>query len=589
MKRFRSFVLALFLCSVSVPALAVEVAPLLRSREGMVAAAHPLAAGVGAEILEKGGNAIDAAIAVSFALGVVEPYASGIGGEGFLVASLADGRKVALDFRSTAPAMATYENLAATGLKLSDIATTPKGLCVPGTLAAVRMLHEMGASLPLKELIAPSIRIAEEGFEVNETFSKIVKDNYDKLAKNAPNFLNDEMPWEQGEHFKNPALAKTLALIAEKGVDVYYKGELGDNLERYMIEKDGWTRKSDLESYKAILREVLHGQYRGYDIFVPGSPIGGARLLATLNILENFNLGLMGWDDPLALHIMQEAFVLTALDQRYFVGDPDFVRLPEKGFVSKEYARERMMGIDLSKASDPATWAYRSGDPAPYDSGEKTYVEVMLEGLKETPKSVASRILEDCVESPSTTHFSVIDKHGNAIAWTQTISAFFGTGDWIDGYFLNNEIGNFKSQFVEGDPQNMEPGKRPRTTIAPTIVEKDGEVRWIIGSPGAARIVSTIVEMIVGLIDFDWSIEEAVKAPKFIGSDTYKEIHMEEGYPEGTVVFLEKILGHKIKKYSYPDLFFGGPNVISVEEDGVFVGMGSIRRNGAAAAPTSGK
>ena len=591
MKKFRNAVLSLLaVCLIALPALAVEVAPLLRSKEGMVAAANPLAAKVGAEILERGGNAIDAAIAVSFALGVVEPYASGIGGEGFMVVSLADGRKIAVDFRSTAPAVATYENLAATGLQLRDISSTPKGFCIPGVLAAVKMAHELGASLPLKELIAPSVKLAQEGFEVNETFSKVVKDNFDKILKNSPDFLNEEMPWEPGDHFKNPALAETLSLIAENGTDVYYKGELGDNLEKFMVEKDGWTRKSDLESYTAILREVLHGKYRGYDIFVPGNPVGGARLLATLNILENFNLGLMGWDDPLALHIMQEAFILTALDQRYFVGDPAFDKLPEKGFVSKEYARSRMMAIDLSKASDPETWVYRSGDPEPYENGETTYVKAMLDGFKEeAPVPATSSRIKDPVESPSTTHFSIIDKDGNAVAWTQTISAFFGTGNWIDGYFLNNEMGNFKSKFVEGDPINLEPGKRPRTTIAPTIVEKDGKVRWIIGSPGAGRIVSTIVEMIVGLVDFDWSIEETVKAPKFTGYDSYKEIHMEEGYPEESVLFLEKILGHKTKVYSYPDLFFGGPNVIAVEDDGVFIGMGSIRRNGAAAAPSSKK
>jgi len=557
---------------------AVTVAPTLQSKNGMVTAAHPLAARAGAEILEKGGNAVDAAIAVGFALGVVEPYASGLGGEGYMVAVMADGREIAIDFRSTAPAMANYENLASAG-ELVKIKYTPKGYCVAGMPAGVAKALEL-ANLPLEELLAPAIRLAEEGFEVNETFASVNMDRWEILMKNAPGFLNDEMPWSAGETFRNPALAKTLKIIAEKGIDAYYNGELADNLDRFMQENDGWARKSDLQAYRSLVKTPIKGTYRGYELSVPGSPVGGPRVLATLNILEHFNLGIMDWDDPLAIHIIQEAMILTSLDQRRWLGDPETNSyIPEKGYVSKDYARQRLMQIDLSKASDPALWfTDRVGDPGPYEKGEN-YIEVMLQARQEASIEGATQDVP-----PSTTHFSVVDKAGNAVAWTQTISSFFGTGNMVDGYFLNNELGNFKNTPVKNSPINLEPGRRPRTTISPLVVKKDGKVRWVIGSPGAGRIGSTIIEILVNLIDFDMDLETAIRTPKFSGYDVYKEIQLEDNFPPKTISFLEE-LGHKVKKYPYPDLYFGGPNTIAVSDDGVLTGVGSIRRLGGAAAP----
>jgi len=557
---------------------AVTVAPILQSREGMVTAANPLAAAAGAEILERGGNAVDAAIAVSFALGVVEPYASGIGGEGYMVVVMADGRELAIDFRSTAPALATYANLDKAG-KLSDIKYTPKGYCIAGVPAGIGKALEL-ASLPLAELVKPAIRLAEEGFEVNTTFAKVNMDAYEHLLENAPGFLDDGLPWAAGTTFRNPALAKTLQTIAEKGVDDFYNGALADSLDRFMRDNGGWARKSDLQAYRALAKAPIEGSYRGYDISVPGSPVGGPRILATLNILEHFNLAVMSWDDPLAIHIMQEAMILTALDQRRWMGDPESnPYIPEKGYVSKDYARQRVMRIDLAKASDPSTWfTERVGDPGPYQNGAD-YVDVMLEARR---KAVIEGTTEDV--PPSTTHFSVVDGAGNAVSWTQTISSFFGTGNMLDGYFLNNELGNFKAEPEEGSPINLEPGRRPRTTIAPLVVRKDGKVRWVIGSPGAGRIGSTIVEILVNVIDFQMSLENAIRAPKFTGYDAYKAIQLEDDYPQKTIDLLLQ-MGHEVKRYPNPDLYFGGPNAISVGEDGMLTGVGSIRRQGGAAAP----
>jgi gamma-glutamyltranspeptidase/glutathione hydrolase len=555
----------------------IRVAPTLTSGAGMVAAANPLAARAGAEILQQGGNAVDAAIAVSLALGVVEPYASGLGGEGYLVAVMADGREVAIDFRSAAPALANYESLEAAG-GLRAVRFTPKGHCIAGLAAGIDEALKL-ASLPLEVLAAPAIRLAEEGFEVNETFAAVNMDRWEVLSENAPEFLNDDMPWSAGEIYRNPALAGTLRILASQGADAYYTGELADSLDRFMRENGGWVRKSDLGDYRAIVRKPVKGSYRGYEISVPGSPVGGPRVLATLNILEHFNLGLMGWDDPLAIHLMQEAMILTALDQRRWIGDPETSEfIPERGYVSKDYARQRLMMIDLGAASDPATWPDRVGDPAPYGDGE-SYVDVML--------ATQAAVLADPgneQEPPSTTHFSVVDRDGNAVAWTQTISSFFGTGHMVDGYFLNNEIGNFKSRPDAGSPINLEPGRRPRTTISPLIVHEDGELRWVIGSPGAGRIGSTVIEILVNVIDFGMDLESAIRAPKFTGYDVYREIHLEDAFPEKTVEFLER-MGHEVKRYDHPDLYFGGPNAIAVGADGTLTGVGSIRRKGGAAAP----
>jgi len=562
MKRSISWLLIAICWFVAVSAAqAVTVASTLQSKKGMVTAANPLAAQAGAEILEKGGNAVDAAIAVGFAIGVVAPYASGLGGEGYMVAVMADGREIAIDFRSTAPALATYENLGKAG-KLWDVKYTPKGYCVAGMPAGVAKALEF-AKLPLKELVAPAIRLAEEGFEINETFAKVNMDAWEILTKNAPGFLDDGMPWAAGATYRNPALAKTLKIIAEKGIDAFYNGELADNLDHFMQENDGWARKSDLQAYRALVKTPIKGSYRGYELSVPGSPVGGPRILATLNILEHFNLAIMDWDDPLAIHIMQEAMILTSLDQRRWLGD--------------------MMQIDLSKASDPALWnTQRVCDPGPYEGGAG-YIDVMLEAQQAASiKGAASEV------PPSTTHFSVVDKAGNAVAWTQTISSFFGTGNMVDGYFLNNELGNFKSKPVKDSPINLQSGRRPRTTIAPLIVKKDGRLRWVIGSPGGGRIGSTVIEILVNLIDFDMDLEEAIRTPKFSGYDAYKAIHLEDDFPPKTVQFLES-LGHKVKRYSYPDLYFGGPNAIAVGDDGVLTGVGSVRRLGGAAAPQKRK
>jgi len=546
---------------------------------GMVAAANPYAAEVGAQILEMGGNAVDAAIAVSFALGVVEPYASGLGGEGYAVITMSNGEKYAVDFKSVAPGLATYDKLTEDGYRISTANYTPKGTCVPGVVAGIQKIYDLGATLPLETLMEPAIKLAREGFVVNETFAQTLSDGYEKLLGNGFDFLNEGLAWEEGQVHKNEALAQTLESLAKNGLDDFYTGELADRIDAFMQENEGYLRKSDLENYRALAMEPLHGTYRGYDVIVPHAPVSGPQLLAILNVLEHFNLSAMGWDDPLAVHIIQQVLVLEDVDRRSFISDPAFYDLPTEGFASKEYAKTRFMKIDLTQAIDPDTYFDHVGNPYPFEEGA-TYEQVMLQEVAQQ-----SLVQEDLYESPSTTHFSVVDRYGNAVAWTQTLSSFWGTSVYMDGFFFNNEMGNYASSYRDWDIINLTPGMKPRTTICPTIIQKDGEVRWVLGTPGGGRIISTITQLIVDLVDFGMPLDQAVKAPKFVGYSSYKDLRMEAGFPEDTVAFLQDVLGHDVNMYGYPDLFFGGPNIIAVEEDGMIIGAGSIRRNGAASAP----
>jgi gamma-glutamyltranspeptidase/glutathione hydrolase len=549
------------------------------SSKGMVAAASSYAAEVGAQILENGGNAIDAAIAVSFTLGVVEPYASGLGGEGYAVITMASGEKYAIDFKSMVPAALTYEKLTEMETTISKSKYTPRGALIPGVVAGIQQIYALGATLSLEELLAPAIKLARDGFIVNDTFAGVTADAYEKILNSAPEYLKDMLLWEAGDLFKNEALAQTYEKLAQNGLDCFYKGQIAGDIATYMEENGGFITKDDLMNYRALVGTPVHGTYRGYDLYVPNAPVSGPQLIAVLNMLENFNLGLMGATDPLAIHIIQQALVLADVDRRFYISDPAFFDLPIDGFINKDFARVRMLDLDLNAALDPDTYFDKVGNAYPFEEG-KTFEEVMLAQLTAT-----ARVQDEVYESPSTTHFSVVDKDGNAVAWTQTLSSFYGTCAFVDGFFFNNEIANFAYSYREGDIINLAPGMKPRTTICPTIIQKDGEVKFVIGTPGGGRILSTVTQLIVDLIDFGMTIDEAVSAPKYVGYARYSNLRMEEGMPQETVDVLEA-MGHDVKLYGYPNLYFGGPNIIAVEDSGMMIGAGSVRRNGAASAPT---
>ena len=544
----------------------ITVGQIATGTKGVVAAAHPLAAKVGAEILARGGNAVDAAVATAFALGVVEPYASGIGGEGVMVISLADGTEVAIDYKSVAPGHVTLEGTD-TSVKLG-----PKGTCVPGVVAGLALALEKYGTMSLAEVLEPAIRLAREGFPIDEVFVDVMAAHgfYENIVDDpeiSSIFLKDGLIPDVGTVITNPELAHAYELIAQQGPEVFYEGEIA---EAIVQATEGWITKEDLAQYTPREMEPVRGDYRGYEVLSAPPPVGGTTLIEALNILENFDLSGYSYTDPEAIHLIAESLLLASADRYRYVGDPAFFAVPIKGLTSDAYARERAELIRLDAVIPPREAP--AGGPFQYE-----YLE----------EHAAIYSVPEEATSLSTTHVSVVDKEGNAVSLTQTLSYFWGSQVFVSGYgfFLNNELHNF-NRYDPTDPTDLNeiaPYKRPRTLIAPTIVKRDGEVFLVVGTPGAGRIISTLLEVIVNVVDFGMDLKEAIAAPKFCSRVAYKELRMEEGYPEETLAALEA-LGHKIKLYSPLNLYFGGINAVMVQEDGTMIGVGSLRRQGAAGA-----
>jgi len=544
----------------------ITVGQMATGTKGVVAAAHPLAAKVGAEILARGGNAVDAAVATAFALGVVEPYASGIGGEGVMVISLADGTEVAIDYKSVAPGHVTLEGTD-TSVKLG-----PKGTCVPGVVAGLALALEKYGTMSLAEVLEPAIRLAREGFPIDEVFVDVMAAHgfYENIVDDpeiSSIFLKDGLIPDVGTVITNPELAHAYELIAQQGPEVFYEGEIA---EAIVQATEGWITKEDLAQYTPREMEPVRGDYRGYEVLSAPPPVGGTTLIEALNILENFDLSGYSYTDPEAIHLIAESLLLASADRYRYVGDPAFFAVPIKGLTSDAYARERAELIRLDAVIPPREAP--AGGPFQYE-----YLE----------EHAAIYSVPEEATSLSTTHVSVVDKEGNAVSLTQTLSYFWGSQVFVSGYgfFLNNELHNF-NRYDPTDPTDLNeiaPYKRPRTLVAPTIVKRDGEIFLVVGTPGAGRIISTLLEVIVNVVDFDMDLKEAIAAPKFCSRVAYKELRMEEGYPEETLAALEA-LGHKIKLYSPLNLYFGGINAVMVQEDGTMIGVGSLRRQGAAGA-----
>lgn len=522
----------------------------------IVAAAHPLAAQAGMEILQTGGNAIDAAVATSFALGVVEPNATGLGGGGFAVIYIAKENKCyVIDYRETAPANARpdmYE-LNAMGRPVNDAAATGhKAVAVPGQLRGMEILHKMFGSKTWEELVLPAVKLSESGFKAGKTLSSIVLDESVRLQK-APSakwfervFFKDALPVQPGDVVTNPELTESLKKIAKGGADVFYKGEIADAVIREFARNGaGFITKEDLEDYRAVVREPVQSNYRGYTIFtVPPPSSGGLALIELLNILEQYDVMKMGLGSPDFLHIMIEAQKLAFADREKYLADPAFSRVPITGLADKRYARERRQLIDMRQAAV----SVKPGEPK-YESG-------------------------------STTSFAVVDQEGNMVSITQTINHFMGAGVVPDGtgIMLNDEMDDFAPN--PGALNSPEAGKRPLSSMTPVIVIKDGKPFMAIGSPGATRIISALAEIIVHSIDFKMDLQPAIVAPRFHNGNT---VHTDvEARIPGEVLRELEARGHKFNVRRDFDLYFGGAQGIIYAPDGKLHGGGDPRRDGIA-------
>ncbi len=533
------------------------------STEGMVATAHQLASDAGAEILAAGGNAVDAAVAAAFAITVVEPNASSLGGEGFMVLSLADGRDISIDYRSVAPGHITHED------DNDEPRYGPESTCVPGLVAGLALALEEYGTMTLAEVMAPAIRLARDGFPLDEVLKTRISDAYEWMSIDpvaSAIYLPDGLIPEAGTILVQSDLANALELISLQGPSAFYRGEIALAIAE---ATEGFLSYSDMQRYAAVIRTPVLSEYRGYEIIGTPPNVAGVTVAEALNILDNFDLSGGGWSDPTSVHVIAEALKLASADRLPYVGDLDFFHVPLEGLLSKEYAAARAELIDLNAAMVP-TNSVPAGDPYLYQPVAETV------GYEVEPYS------------PSTTQLSILDKAGNAVSITQTISSFWGSRLMVPGYgfFINDELHNFN----DFNPDNLtdvnvhEPFKRPRTVIAPTIVrDPDGEVFMVVGTPGAGYIPSTVVLTIVNVIDFGMTLEDAIVTPKFCSRVSYKELRLEGGYPQETLDALSA-LGHTVKTYGELVSTFGGINAILVE-DGVMTGVGSFRRDGGAAAP----
>jgi len=523
-------------------------------QKAMVVAAHPLAVEAGLKILKAGGNAVDAAVATAGALNAAEPFASGIGGGGFMIIYLAQSRKVTvINFREKAPNKA-YPSMFTEKGEEAETWRTTKGLAVgvPGALAGWDLALKRYGTKSLAEVLGPAMAIAADGYPVSETFSSINKEEYEKILANAGEntvYLNHGLPYEPGEHWRNPELAQTLSLIAQKGIEVFYRGELAEKIVRAVQEKGGLMTLEDLANYKAVEVEPLHGQYRGADIFTIPPPGSGLHLLQLLNIAANWPLAQWGRTSALYLHHLTEAMRLVFADRETYLGDPDFVQIPVAKLLSTASAQHKAAMIK----PDQILSAYWPENP----EGEK--------------------------DVGNTTHLCVVDEQGNAVALTQSINHFFGSGIIPEGtgFILNNHM----DDFAPGDsgPNCPGPGRRPASSMAPLLMFQEGKLSLVLGSPGGTRIFPSLAEIIINIVDFGLSLDEAIEAPRFFSysqAGKVRPLSLEPRFPAEIIKELES-RGHKISLREAYDKYFGGAQGIMTDyKKKLLLGGADSRRDG---------
>ena len=496
----------------------------VKAQHGMVASVDAMATRVGVDILKQGGNAVDAAIAVGFALAVTHPQAGNLGGGGFMLMRTAAGRTTAIDFREMAPARASrdmfLDKQGNADSKLSLTSHLASG--TPGTVAGFALAAQKYGTLPLSTLLAPAIKLARDGIIVNDaladdlaTYGKENLINHDNSR--AIFYKADGQPYQKGDRLVQKNLAHSLQLIAQQGPDAFYKGKIADEIAAEMAQHGGLIGKADLAAYRAVERKPVSGSYRGYEVFsMPPPSSGGIHIVQILNILENFDLAKWGFGSADAMQVMAEAEKYAYADRSEYLGDPDFVKVPQQALTSKAYAKTLAQQIDVNKARPSAD--IKPGKLAPYESNQ-------------------------------TTHFSVVDKDGNAVAVTYTLNTYFGSGVVAgnSGILMNNEMDDFSAKpgtpnvygLVGGEANAIQPAKRPLSSMSPTIVAKDGKTWLVTGSPGGSRIITTVLQMVVNSIDFGMNVAEATNAPRFHHQWLPDQLRVEKGFSPDTLRLLE--------------------------------------------------
>lgn len=527
---------------------------------GMVVSQNAVASKVGADIIRAGGNAVDAAVAMGFALAVTLPRAGNIGGDGFmLVHDGVSGQNIFFDFRSVAPKAATLSMFVDNkGKETAEASIGYKAPAVPGTVAGLFKAHQRFGKLPWAQVVAPAIALARDGIPLTPDEAFVFSWGKERLSTSVSGrstyYRADGSLYRAGEVMKQPDLAWTLTQIAQRGADGFYKGPVAERFAADMKANGGLITLADLADYRAVERKPLQGVYRGLDVITaPPASAGGATLINMLNILEQFDLKSSGPGSARSLHLMAETMKMGYADRYKILGDTDFVRIPLSGFISKPYAQERARQIDPERAK--TVEALGTGDPLKF-------------------------------ESPSTTHFSVADANGNIVTMTYTLGADFGSGVMIagTGILLNNQMNNFSHSAAAAalrdgrpmPPNAMAPGKRMLSTMMPTIVMKDGKPWLITGSPGGSTIIDTVLQVIVNVVDFKLNVEEATHQPR-IFQDAGNKLRVEPNFNPDTVRLLTA-MGHTITS----DETMGSAQSIMIE-GGRYLGAADPRRPGALA------
>ena len=526
------------------------------AKNGMVVSASRLASDAGVNILKKGGNAIDAAVATGFTLAVTHPQAGNIGGGGFLVAHTAYGESFSLDFREMAPSMAHRD------MYLDDSSNVVPGLSLYSHMAAgtpgsvdglLRIWRDHGSgNISLRQLLLPAIQLAERGFSISYGFARVLNVFHDF-------FINDDgakavfikkngEPWRAGDKLVQRDLARTLKLISRKGRAGFYEGKTAQLIKREMAEGNGFITKDDLDNYRSVYRTVVTENFKDLDIVSMGPPSsGGVLLIQMLNMLEQYPLDTLGWNSSDYIHLLTEIERRAYADRAEHMGDPDFWEVPVSMLVSKEYAFERIQNISMEKATKSSV--VKAGDPLAYESRE-------------------------------TTHYSVIDKNGNAVSVTTTLNTGFGCGVLVEGagFFLNNEMDDFSAKpgtpnifgLIGNEANAIQPYKRPLSSMTPTIVLKNGEPFLIIGTPGGSTIITTVMQIILNVAIHGMDIQEAVSVPRVHSQWLPDAIIVEQRSLSKDVEQNLINRGHTIRPYRWSTI--GQANGIMIGEKGFYGG-----------------
>jgi gamma-glutamyltranspeptidase/glutathione hydrolase len=520
------------------------------AKEAMVATQEAMATQIGLDVLIQGGNAVDAAVAVGYALAVTLPRAGNLGGGGFMLVYLNKEQKaIAIDYREKAPAGSTRDMYLDKQGNAQKQLSRYHGLAVgvPGTVMGLELARKKYGTLSREQLIAPAIKLAKEGIVVSPDLATSLNQAQPRLSKWASSktifYKKDGKSYQVGDRLKQVDLAKSLQAISEQGEKAFYQGQIAKNISQSVQQAGGLITLEDMKNYQAIEREVIKGDYRGYQVIsMPPPSSGGIHIVQLLNMLENYPLAEYGHNSAQTIHVMSESMRRAYADRATYLGDSDFVDVPIDALISKEYAKKRINDIDLNKATDSKTIS--AGKVAPYESNQ-------------------------------TTHFSIVDKWGNAVSNTYTLNFSYGTGLVAKdtGILLNNEMDDFSSKpgepngygLIGGEANAIEANKRPLSSMSPTIILKDNQPYLVTGTPGGSRIITTTLQVILNVVDHKMNIAQATAAPRIHHQWLPDYIRYEQGLNIDTIRLLEA-KGHSLKMQAT----MGSTQTIMRSDNGIY-------------------